>query len=63
MLNLLEVVFVGVFLAGLWMVSPPVALMAGGVAGVLVCERAAARARPVRPGAEEPGAGRLRRVA
>lgn len=63
MLNLLEVAFVGVFLAGLWLVAPPLALMVGGVAGVIVCERSSARRR-LRPVRDEAGSRpRLRRVA
>jgi hypothetical protein len=61
--DLLEVGFVLVLLAGVALWSVPAALVLGGALGVLACERrSAARVRAVR--ADEPaGRRRLRRVA
>lgn len=56
-LLVLEVVFVLVAVAGLALWSVPGALLAGGVLGVLACERASAdrRAARVRRGGEAVG--------
>lgn len=43
MLLLLEVLFVLVAVAGVWMWSVPAALFLAGVLGVVACERASAR--------------------
>lgn len=43
MLLLLEVLFVLVALAGVWMWSVPAALFLAGVLGVVACERASTR--------------------
>lgn len=62
MLDLAELVFVALFLAGVALVFPPAALMIGGVLGVVVCERRSS-ARRVPPAGDEAAAEpRLRRV-
>lgn len=62
-MELLEVGFVLVFLAGVALCSVPAALVLAGVLGVLACERrSVARARAVRQDAQAPPRP-LRRVA
>lgn len=63
MLNLLELVFVGIFLAGLWLLAPPLALMVGGLAGVVTVERVSARTRRSPAKADTAARPHLRRVA
>ncbi|MGW3410252.1 hypothetical protein [Streptomyces sp. NPDC000888] len=59
-LVVLETVFVLVLVAGLGLWSAPVALVVGGLLGVLACERALAdrRAAGERRGGEETGGER-----
>ncbi|MYS47543.1 hypothetical protein GTY23_41515 [Streptomyces sp. SID5998] len=56
-LLVLEVVFVLVVVAGLALWSVPVALVVGGVLGVLACERAAADRRAARGAVGRQGGG------
>lgn len=55
-LPIVELLFVLLALAGLWMAWPPAALMLGGVLGVLACERASVRA-PQEPLGKGTGGG------
>ncbi|HEY9375279.1 hypothetical protein [Streptomyces sp.] len=63
MLDLAELAFVVVFLAGVALVWPPAALMVGGVLGVVACERRSSARRAVVPRGEAQAPRRLRRVA
>jgi hypothetical protein len=63
MLDLAELAFVVVFLAGVALVFPPAALMIGGVLGVVACERRSSARRPAAPRDEAAPGPRLRRVA
>ncbi|RZQ59830.1 hypothetical protein [Amycolatopsis suaedae] len=56
----LEALFVLAALVGVGLVSVPAALILGGVAGVVACERAAAEAKQQRRAAAERGEGRAR---
>lgn len=53
LLVLLELVFVGLVVAGVAMLSVPAAFITAGVLGVLVFERAAIPARPRRERGEQ----------
>ncbi len=62
MLDLAELVFVGLFLVGVALVFPPAALMIGGVLGVVVCERRSSARRAPAADGEAAAGPRLRRV-
>jgi cytochrome c-type biogenesis protein CcmH/NrfF len=63
MLDLAELVFVALFLAGVALWWPPAALMLGGVMGVVACERRSAARRPQVARGEAASSPRLRSVA
>ncbi|GAA2092364.1 hypothetical protein [Actinomadura alba] len=63
MLDLLELGFVVVFLAGVALWWPPAALMLGGVLGVMACERRSGPRRTAVAADDGRPARRLRRVA
>jgi hypothetical protein len=63
MLDVLELGFVLVLLAGVALVSVPAALVLGGVLGVVACERRSAARGPQVAADEAASPTRLRRVA